>query len=505
MRAKKRREFLSETLRGVLGASLAGGRALYGRIWFEERRPNILFCLADDWGGADQASILGDRFIETATFDEVAGQGVLFTNAFVATPSCTASRAAILTGQTPHRLGDAFNLSSNWRNIPKLYPDLLAASGYHVGFTRKGWGPGIHEGRKLNPAGEEYKDFDEYLARRPSGKPFCFWFGSNDPHRPYEPRLALDYKLDPSKAKVPAYLPDVPNVRRDLADYYAEIKRFDTEAGALLEKLRKTRELENTIVVMTGDNGLPFPRAKGHLYDAGTKVPLAVSWPAKIRMGRTVSDFVSFTDFAPTFLEAAGLPVPGEMTGRSLMRILESDRAGQVEAGRDRVYTERERHTWCHPEGRSFPVRALRTRDFLFIKNFRPGLFPAGHPFLRRAQGTPKGYVDCDEGPSKYFLIDHKSDPKCARFIELCLDRRPAEELYDLSRDPGQLANVASEAAYAEVLKKMRSELQDWMARTDDPRARGETDIWDGSCWHQQPKADIKMPGYDELKTNATL
>lgn len=142
-------------------------------------------------------------------------------------------------------------------------------------------------------------------------------------------------------------------------------------------------------------------------------------------------------------------------------------------------------------------MRALRTDDFLYIKNFRPGLFPAGHPFLRRERGTPKGCVDCDEGPSKYFLVDHKDDPKYARWMRLCFDRRPAEELYDLSRDPDQLANVAAVPAYATVLKKLRAELHEWMLQTNDPRALGETDIWDGRCWHQQPRADLKMPGYE--------
>jgi len=500
VREKKRRDFLKVTFWGILGANLFGNRRdVFSDAPPDAERPNILFCLADDWG-PDQASILGNAFVGTKTFDSVARRGVLFTNAFGATPSCTASRAAILSGQAPHRLGDAFNLSSNWRNIPRLYTDVLAASGYHVGFTRKGWAPGIHEGRKLNPAGEQYKDFDEFLAKRPQGKPFCFWFGSQDPHRPYQPQLALDYGLDPDKAKVPAYLPDAPAVRRDLADYSAEVKRFDSEVGTIMDTLERMGELEKTMIVMTGDNGLPFPRAKGNLYDAGTKAPLAVCWPARVRGGRVVSDFVSLTDLAPTFLEAAGLPVPGEMTGRSLKNILESEKSGRIEAGRDRVHTERERHTWCHPEGKSFPVRALRNDDFLYIKNFRPELFPAGHPFLRREQGTPKGYVDCDEGPSKYFLVDHKDDPKYARWIRLCFDRRPAEELYDLSRDPDQMDNVAAVQTYAAVLKKMRAELFEWMLHTNDPRALGETDIWDGRCWHQQPKADLKMPGYDAPK-----
>jgi N-sulfoglucosamine sulfohydrolase len=496
-----RREFLRAALLGPAAAAI--GAVAHGRDrepGFRGRRdprPNILLCLADDWG-PNQASVLGDRFISTPTFDALAESGVLFTNAFVATPSCTASRAAILTGQWPHRLGEAFNLSSNWTHIPALYTDLLRAAGYHVGYTRKGWGPGIHEGRPINPAGEQFEDFEAFLSRRPPGKPFCFWFGSNDPHRPYEAGLAAKEGFDPGRAPVPSFLPDVPDVRRDLADYYAEIKRFDVETGRILEILSETAEAANTIVVMTGDNGLPFPRAKAHLYAAGTRAPLAIRWPAAARGGRRISDFVSFTDFAPTFLEAAGIPVPRIMTGRSLAPLLFGGASGRIDPRRDKVFTERERHTWCHPDGKSFPVRAVRTDAHLYIRNLRPELFPAGHPFLRREKNTPKGHVDCDEAPSKYFLIDHRDDPGAALFYRQAFARRPAEELYDLRSDPSELTNIAGDPARSRVLAELRRVLADWMKRTGDPRAEGETGLWDASCWHQQPRADIRMPGYEE-------
>ncbi len=496
-----RRQFLKTAGLGAAGLAISGcldSSKLFSKQSIK-KRPNILFCIADDWG-PKQASILGETFIKTETFDRIARNGVLFTNNFVAAPTCTASRAGILSGQMPHRLGNAMNLSSNWTNIPQLYTDILSANGYHVGFTRKGWGPGKHDGREINPAGNRYKDFSEFLSKRPKGMPFCFWFGSNDPHRSYDPKLAADYKLDASKVSVPVYLPDVPEVRRDLTDYYAEIKRFDIEVGQLIKQLEQINELENTIVVLTGDNGLPFPRSKGNLYDAGTKTPLAISWLAQVPAGRVISDFVSTTDFAPTFLEAAGLNIPKEMTGRSLMNVLLSSKDGSVDSSRDKVFTERERHTWCHPEGRSFPARALRTKDFLYIRNFRPQLFPAGHPFLRRPNGTPKGHLDCDEGPSKYFIIDHKDDPKYSYYYRIAFERRSAEELYDLRKDSGQLNNVAQDSSYAKTLSKMRTELSKWMLRTNDPRAKGETDVWDGSCWYEQVKADVKMPGYETVQ-----
>jgi len=186
------------------------------------------------------------------------------------------------------------------------------------------------------------------------------------------------------------------------------------------------------------------------------------------------------------------------MTGKSFLDILLTRKAGQVNLTRDRVFTERERHTWCHPEGKSFPVRVIRTKQFLYIRNFRPFLYPAGHPYLRREGGTPKGHVDCDGGPTKYYIIDNKSEPEIARFYELAFEKRPEEELYDVKKDPYQMKNLAEDEKYINILKKMREELKNWMETTKDPRAGGETDIWDGKCVHLQPYADVKMPGYTE-------
>jgi len=460
-------------------------------------RPNILFCLADDWGPGP-AGVFGDRYIKTPTFDRVAREGVLLTQAYVAVPSCTGSRAAILTGQMPHRLGAAMNLSCDWTDIPPLYTDLLSDAGYHVGYMQKGWSPGAHSGRKLNPCGVSYKNFPAFLAQRPAGAPFCFWFGSYDPHRGYDRGLAEKEGVSPDAVRVPPFLPDVPEVRQDLADYCAEVQRFDRDVGQMLDRLAKSGELENTIVVMAGDNGMPFPRAKGHLYDSGTHMPLAIRWGRNPKPGRVVTDFISFADFAPTFLAAAGLKLPAVMTGRSFLDLLQSNKAGRLDPSRDRVFTERERHTWCHPEGRSYPSRALRTDRWLYICNFRPQLYPAGHPALRRPGGNPKGCVDCDEGPSKYYVIDHKDDPRIAPSYARSFDLRPAEELYDIAADPDQLKNLALDAKYATTLAGLRADLEQWMKRTADPRAAGETDRWDAPCKHLQPRADVKMPGYDE-------
>ncbi|MEA1950067.1 MAG: sulfatase [Planctomycetota bacterium] len=438
-----------------------------------------MLLLADDWGWP-HAGECGDKAVKTPTFDRLAREGVRFDHAFVATPSCTASRGAILTGQMPHRLEDGANLHSRLSAKFKTYPDILEKAGYCVGYTRKGWGPGKLEGtgRTRNPAGPRFKNFKQFMATVPQGKPFCFWFGSIDPHRPYEKSTASGTGIKLADITVPAFLPDTPNVRQDIRDYYAEVQRFDREAGGLLELLRRQGKLENTIVVMTGDHGMPFPRAKTNLYDSGTRVPLAVCWPKRVPGGRVVDDFVSFTDFAPTLLAAAGLDVPADMTGRSLLGILLSDKAGTVDPTRNEVFTERERHTLCNEDNRSYPARAIRTRDFLYVRNLQPQLWPAGNPDVSRvARHDP--YGDIDAGMSKTEIITRRNEPKIARYYKLACARRPGEELYELRSDPNQQKNVADKPQYAAAKKELRQRLDRWMRETGDPRAKGETDFWD--------------------------
>ena len=290
-------------------------------------RPNIVFAIADDWSwphaGAYTDRVNGaptskgtsgagdfrrfqrtDGVAKTPSFDQVAAQGVLFTNAFCAAPSCTPSRGAILTGQAAHRLEEGANL---WSVLPakfRCYPDLLEAQGYAVGLTGKGWGPGSLEGtgRKRNPAGPAFRNFDQFLNSVPKGTPFCYWYGSVDPHRPYDLGSGAKAGLKLDQVVVPPFLPDTPEVRGDVADYYLEVERFDRSVGEILARLDAEGLAENTIVVVTSDNGMPFPRGKANLYDAGTHMPLAIRWPARVKPGQVFHGFVSLTDVAPTFL-----------------------------------------------------------------------------------------------------------------------------------------------------------------------------------------------------------
>jgi uncharacterized sulfatase len=415
---------------------------------------------------------MGDPVVTTPTFDRIAREGALFTHAFCASPSCTPSRGAILTGQVPFRLKENANLWSTLRKEFAVYPDLLERAGYVVGHCRKGWGPGNQKagGRTRNPTGPGFRSFDRFLECLPGGKPFCFWFGSSDPHRPYKKGsgLASGKKLD--DVKVPAFLPDVPEVRNDILDYCVEIERFDREVGEALKLLDKARKLDNTLVIVTSDNGMPFPRAKTNLYDYGTRMPLAMRWPGRIEGGRTIDDFVSFTDVAPTFLEVAGLTPPPDMTGRSLLELLASKASGRIDPKRDKVFTGRERHVWCREGGVSYPSRAVRTERFLYVRNIEPDRWPAG---------PPPGYGDIDGSPTKTYMMVHRAEKRVHNQFQLAFGKRPAEELYDLRKDLDQIQNVAALGEYADAKRTLSTELDRWMAEMNDPHALGMGGVFD--------------------------
>lgn len=429
------------------------------------KRPNILFALADDWSWPF-GSISGDKVLKTPAFDRIAREGVLFKNAFVAAPSCSPSRAAILTGQWHWRLDEAVNL---WSTLPAkfpVYPDLLEEAGYHVGYTRKGWGPGsvTAGGRTRNGAGNSFKSFEAFMAARPTGKPFCFWFGSHQPHRSYKKGSGVASGMNLEDVRVPACLPDCQETRSDLCDYFLQVQSFDSQVGEVIKAIADADELDNTLVVISGDNGLPFPRCKSNLYDTGTNVPLAVRWPARVKGGRKVDDFVSLADLCPTFLEAAGLKALDCMTARSFMNLLTANGSGQVDPKRDHVLTGMERHTPCREGKFGYPMRAIRTAEHLYIRNFTPDRWPAG---------DPEAFRDIDGGPTKSYMVAHRDDPAVKPLFELACGKRPAEELYDLKTDPDQLKNVAADPAYAEILKKLSTALMAELKASGDPRLVG--------------------------------
>jgi N-sulfoglucosamine sulfohydrolase len=442
-------------------------------------RPNIVFAIADDWS-FPHAGVYGDKVVKTPTFDRVANEGVLFTHAYCAAPTCSASRASILTGQWPHRLSEGADL---WGTLPArfpVYPDVLEKAGYRIGYTRKGWGPGSLGDRARNPAGPLFKSFDEFIKTVPAGTPFCFWFGSHDPHRPYVEGSGAKSGMKIEDAAVPPYLPDAPEVRSDILDYYFAVERYDRDAGDILKQLEAAGRLDNTMFVMSSDNGWPFPRAKANVYEWSAHMPLAIRWPARVKGGRTVNDLVSLIDLAPTFLQAAALDTKlmPDMNARSLLGLLTGDVSIPHVSARPYVFFERERHANVRKGDLSYPMRAIRTDNFLYIRNFRPDLWPAGDPQMWKDVGP---FGDIDGGPTKSLLLDRRDEPGIAGFFRLACGKRLGEELYDLRKDPNSIKDVAGYTEYGADQKKMAAALDEWMHATGDPRADagGDFDAFD--------------------------
>ena len=433
-------------------------------------RPSILVLMADDWS-APHAGVLNAPVVKTPAFDRVAREGVLFEQAYASCPSCTASRLALAAGQWQWCLQEGANLGGSLHEEVKVYAELLQAAGYQTGFARKGAEPSDQRFTHRDPFGARFKSFEEFQAQRDTRKPFCFWYGAGEPHRPYHYQEGSKDGMDPSKVTLPACLPDHEISRNDFCDYLHQVQRYDADAARMIALLEKSGELDNTIIVMSGDNGLPFPRCKSTLYDTGTHVPLAIRWGARLKAGRSVDDFVSLCDLAPTFLEAAGVAIPPEMTGRSLIRALHP---GPNDPTRNHVLSGMDKHTY------PTPARAIRTKEFLYIENVNPQNWPTGDtgkPWPKIDHAAAEWPVfegafsfNIDPSPTKQFILDHRNEPAVKPFFNLACAPHPGEELYDLDSDPDQLHNVAALPRYQQQRDNLRERLHAELYATHDPR-----------------------------------
>ena len=282
------------------------------------------------------------------------------------------------------------------------------------------------------------------------------WFNTGDPHRPYKWASGLGKGKDISTVEVPPIWPDTDSVRTDILDYFYEVERFDSLSGTVLDFLELKGELDNTIVIMTGDNGMPFPRAKMSLYEMGTRAPLVIRWPGKIKAGKRVSDYVTLGHLAPTFLEIAGVKDSTDMRFPSILDVIISSESGRIRNDLDAVYSSIETH--C---GR-YPMRAVQTEEYFYIMNYEP----------ERPINQCKEYWETEAGYSPTWVevnrLD-KSDPIYQRVD----GKRPLEELYYLPEDPFQLTNLAADPDYFEALEYMRSRLVNEQIETQDPRYLG--------------------------------
>lgn len=462
----------------VAGAAWCGGRVP------AVEPPNVLFIIADD-ASRHFGKTNGCDWVRTPHIDRLAAEGVVFDNFYVATSKCSPSRAAILTGRNPWQLGEAAN---HWPRFPPrfmAFTEALHAAGVACGGAGKIWSPGEARTAAGGPRDlglprtpDEGRSaaacLEEFLRDRPPGRPFFYWWGSGRPHRPYKADSGLAAGKKPADVdRVPATWPDDAVVRRDMLDYAVAIEAFDGEVGGLLDVLDAAGVRENTLVVVTSDNGMPFPRVKGHTFDEAHHLPLVVRWPAGVaRPGRREAALVAEIDFAPTFLElfgvdgrAAGM---ASLTGASFTDLLRDAPARE----RPFVVIGRERNDmWARPgtpSGLGYPARGIRTGGWLYVHNFAPDRWPCGDPDL--------GLLDTDHGPTKRLLM---AAGERDAFWQLCFGKRPADELYDLAADPACVRNLAAEPAQATRLEAMRGTLMQELARQEDPRVLGAGDAFD--------------------------
>jgi N-sulfoglucosamine sulfohydrolase len=447
-------------------------------------KPNVLVLMSDNHY-FEHLGCYGDNMVKTPTIDKIAKQGVRFTNAYCASPSCTPARAAMLTGQEIWRLNEGANLWSTLSVTIPTYQDILEEAGYFTGHDRKGWGPGNYKvgGRDKNPAGATFINFTEFLDKNVENKPWSFFFSSKKPHRPFEYGAAQKAGLNIDSVIVPPYLPDSYEVRSDICDYYNEIMNFDNQVAEALLIIKKRGMLANTIIIVCADNGWMMPRGLANLYDFGTRVPLIISWPKNIPENRVVTDFVSLNDLSPTILEYAGEKIPAVMTAKSLKNLLTKEEQGRIEPKRNKVFMARERHALVRKGGLGYPGRAIRTDNFLFIHNYEPERWPAGDPPLF---GDIDLHMLQSYSPAKEYMMEHRNNPEVKPLFEQAFLKRPKEELFDLKNDPFQMNNVADLDEYQDIKKQLILQLKEYLVLTGDPRETDKKIIWDTSKYFME-------------------
>jgi len=461
------------------------------------RKPNILFCIADDASFQHMSAYgLGlTGWVKTPGFDRVAKEGLLFTRAYTPNAKCAPSRASILTGRNSWQLEEAGNHNSIYPAKYVSFMEALGKRNYAVGFTGKGWAPGNPgqvNGKPRELTGTEWSsikttaetpdispidytaNFEDFLNKKPKDQPFCFWYGSREPHRQYEygSGVAKGKKSIAAIKEVPPFWIDNEKVRNDMLDYAYELEHFDSHITRMLELLEKRGELENTIVVVTSDNGMPFPRVKGHMYDYDNHLPLAVMWKGHIvSPGRKVSDFVSFIDYAPTFLQAAGVKAEGLMQpiqGKSLLPYFMSVNNDKT---RDHVLLGREREDVGRPNDEGYPVRAIVKGGFFYAINYEPERWPSGDPVT--------GYLDTDGGPTKTELLAANRNGLYHHLWQLSFGKNPPEMLFQTTNDPYSMHNLANDQSYAKIKTALKKQLEKELKAQGDPRMFGNGAVFD--------------------------
>ncbi len=464
----------------------------------DKERPNILIVMGDDIS-FPHMSAYGTSWVKTPGFDMVAENGILFNNAYTPNAKSSPSRACFLTGRNSWQLEEAANHIPYFPPKFTTFMEALYNKGYYTGHTAKGWAPGValdSLGVKRELTGKAFNtkrivpptksiseidyagNFEDFLNSRTDTKPFCFWYGSNEPHRDYEYGSGVKKggKEITSISEVFKFWPDDNIVRNDVLDYAFEIEHFDSHLVKMIDLLKEKGELENTIIIVTADNGMPFPRVKGQAYEYSNHLPLAIMWGAKIKNpGRTVFDYISFIDIAPTLLEVAGIAQTEsgmqKIEGKSLTEIFYSKKKGIVNKDRDHVLIGKERHDVGRPDDAGYPIRGIVKGAFLYLKNYKPERWPAGNP--------ETGYLNVDGSPTKSLIINMRREGKSIEFWKLNFGMREEEELYNVGNDPECMINLANDAGYNTLKRSMNEQLYIELLNQDDPRVYSKGDIFD--------------------------
>jgi arylsulfatase A-like enzyme len=482
-------------------------------------RPNILIAVGDDISYMHFGAY-GCSWVNTPGFDRVADEGILFMNAYTPNAKSSPSRACLLTGRNSWQLGEAANHVPYFPPRFTTFIEALGKNGYETGYTAKGWAPGVALDSAGNPrelTGRAYNEkrlkpptsgisnidysgnFKEFLESRDPEKPFCFWYGSHEPHRRYQAGsgISLGGKKLSDVDTVPRFWPALNIVRQDMLDYAFEIEHFDAQLVEMLDILEEKGELDNTIVIVTADNGMPFPRVKGQTYEYSNHMPLAIMWKNGIRNpGRRVFDYVSFIDIAPTLTEAGGVAAAesgmAPMEGKSLAGIFMTHKGGLTDKTRDFVLVGRERNDVGRPGDAGYPVRGIVREGYLYLINFKPNRWPSGNP--------ETGYLDCDGSPVKTLILDLKRNGISSAYWNISFGIRNEEELYNLAKDPECMTNLASNPGLNPMKQKLRNELMVRLRRQDDPRITGNGDLFDS---YRYASEDVR--GFYERYMNGML
>ncbi|HEY8596684.1 MAG TPA: sulfatase [Devosiaceae bacterium] len=460
---------------------------------------NILLMIADDLGR--DLGYFGNKGADTPNLDRLAARSVSFDNAFCTTASCSSSRSVIYTGLHNHQTGHyghehGINHFSTFADVPTV-PAIFNDLGYLTAIIGKVHvrPPSVYpwttwmEGDGRDVRGVADRAASVFARSKETGEPFHLTIGFQDPHRArgrFSFANETDWpgvrtrKFTPEEVEVPDYLPDLPEVRRELAEYHQAVNRLDQGVGMVLEELESAGQADDTLVLFISDNGVPFLNAKSTLYAAGCRLPFLLHVPGGPQGLRNPS-YVSFTDILPTFLDWSRADVPpGKRQGRSVLPILEQS---EVTPGWSHVFGS---HTF-HEVTNYYPVRALRTPEFTYLKNVAWRLdFPLasdiyGSLTFEAVRKTPPHMIG--ERPVRDFF------------------RRPFEELYATQSDPNEVHNVAGEEQYESVLRHMREEVEIWQKSTEDPWLFKDGVSWLSNHYHEEnglvlPDAhDVQLPG----------